>query len=128
MVRPGVIRDNEQVTRLWIHEVSRVFSDRLINEIDRLWFNELTVELIQRRFGSRWNGEDIFGKNRILFGDLLRLDSATKDYEDIKDQVKLIKVLEDKLDDYNMEYSSKTKLVFFDDAVEHILRISRVLR
>jgi dynein heavy chain len=27
-----------------------------------------------------------------------------------------------------MEHSSKTKLVFFDDAIDHILRISRILR
>lgn len=58
----------------------------------------------------------------------MRLDSGNKEYEEIKDVGKLVKVLEDKLDDYNMEYSTKTKLVFFDDAIEHILRISRVLR
>jgi len=58
----------------------------------------------------------------------LRLDSDNRDYEEIRDIPKLIKVLDDKLDDYNMDFSSKTKLVFFDDAVDHILRISRVLR
>ena len=127
MVKPGFIRDPEQITRLWIHEISRVFHDRLINEKDRFWFKELIVELLGRRFGSRWQMEDIFDKNRILYGDTLRLDSG-KEYEEIKDTVKLIKVLEDKLDDYNMEYSTKSKLVFFDDAIEHILRISRIIR
>lgn len=70
----------------------------------------------------------MFDEKKILFGDLLRLDSENKDYEEIKDISKLIKVLEDKLEDYNMEFNSKTKLVFFDDAIDHILRISRVLR
>lgn len=36
--------------------------------------------------------------------------------------------MEDKLDDYNMENNTKTKLVFFSDAIDHILRISRILR
>lgn len=58
----------------------------------------------------------------------MRLDSENKDYEEIKDIEKLVKVLEDKLEDYNMEFNSKTKLVFFDDAIDHILRVSRVLR
>ena len=32
------------------------------------------------------------------------------------------------LDDYNMGSTNKMNLVFFDDAIEHILRIARVLR
>jgi dynein heavy chain len=46
MVRSAVIRDAETVIKLWIHEVSRVFYDRLINEIDRDWFKDLVVELL----------------------------------------------------------------------------------
>ena len=128
MVKPGVVRDAETVTRLWLHEVSRVFFDRLINDQDREWFKELAVDLLGRQFKSRWGMEDVFGSKKILFGDLLRLDSDNKDYEEIKDLAKLIKVLEDKLDDYNLDFNSKTKLVFFEDAIDHILRISRVLR
>lgn len=56
------------------------------------------------------------------------MESENRDYEEIKDHAKLVKVLDDKLEDYNMDFSSKTKLVFFDDAIDHILRISRVLR
>jgi len=41
---------------------------------------------------------------------------------------KLNKVLTDKLDDYNGENSNKMDLVFFDYAIDHTLRISRVLR
>lgn len=63
-----------------------------------------------------------------MFGDLLRLESENRDYEEIKKMEALVQVLENKLDDYNMDFSSKTKLVFFDDAIDHILRISRVLR
>mgnify|MGYP007047485905 CR=1 FL=1 len=32
--------------RLWIHECSRVFSDRLINEDDKEWFRNLIMELL----------------------------------------------------------------------------------
>lgn len=128
MVKPGVVRDTETITKLWIHEVSRVFFDRLINDEDRQWFRELIVDLLGRQFKSRWGMDDVFGGKNILFGDLLRLDSENKDYEEIKETVKLIKVLEDKLDDYNLDFNSKTKLVFFDDAIDHILRISRILR
>ena len=39
-----------------------------------------------------------------------------------------MKVLNGMLDEYNMGNSNKMNLVFFDDAIEHILRVSRVLR
>jgi dynein heavy chain len=32
------------------------------------------------------------------------------------------------LEDYNGTYSNKMNLVFFEDAVEHLLRISRTLK
>lgn len=58
------------------------------------------------------------------------MDSSSRDYEEIRDIPKLIKVLDDKMDDYNFSPLNKSKLnlVFFDDAINHILRISRVLR
>lgn len=72
--------------------------------------------------------DEIFVKEKIMFGDLLKLDNPIKLYEEIKDKTKLLKVLGGMLDDYNMGNTNKMNLVFFDDAIEHILRIARVLR
>jgi dynein heavy chain len=72
--------------------------------------------------------DDMFVKDKIMFGDLLKLDAPVKLYEEIKDKAKLTKVLTGMLDDYNIGNSNKMNLVFFDDAIEHILRIGRVLR
>ena len=81
--------------RLWIHESSRVFHDRLINDIDREWFRNLIRELLGRGFNCRMEKESIFGSSGIKFGDLLRLDFG-KEYEEIKEIGKLVKVLDDK--------------------------------
>lgn len=63
-----------------------------------------------------------------MFSDILRLDFG-KEYEEIMDVNKLHKVLDEKMDDYNTDYSaSPMNLVFFNDCIEHILRISRVLK
>ena len=72
--------------------------------------------------------DEIFVREKIMFGDLLKLDAPVKLYEEIKDKVKLVKVLNGMLDEYNISNSNKMNLVFFDDAIEHILRIARVLR
>jgi len=49
-----------------------------------------------------------------MFGDLLTLYAENREYEEIKDMNKLLKILDDKMDDYNMESTNKLKLVFFD--------------
>jgi hypothetical protein len=50
-----------------------------------------------------------------------------REYEEIKDIKKLIKVIDVKQDEY-LEGKSIQKIIFFDEAIEHVLRIARVLR
>jgi dynein heavy chain len=70
----------------------------------------------------------IFGSEKIKFGDLLKLDAPIRLYEEIRDHNKLMKTLNGLLDEYNVTNSNKMNLVFFEDAIEHILRISRSLK
>jgi hypothetical protein len=70
--------------------------------------------------------EEIFGEKGARFGDLLRLDFG-REYEEIKDVSKLLKVLDEKQDEF-LEGKSLARLVFFSEAVDHILKICRVLR
>ena len=46
MVNGTSVRDDDTITKLWIHEVSRVFHDRLINDNDRDWFYNKVLELV----------------------------------------------------------------------------------
>lgn len=86
------------------------------------------MELLNRNFRMSFEHDEIFVNEKIMFGDLLKLDAPVKLYEEIRDKNKLIKVLNGMIDDYNIGNSNKMNLVFFDDAIEHILRIARVLR
>lgn len=105
-----------------------MFYDRLINDEDKEWFTSLIMELLARNFRMNFDFEEIFVKEKIMFGDLLKLDAPVKLYEEIRDKTKLLKVLSGMIDDYNIGNSNKMNLVFFDDAIEHMLRIARVLR
>lgn len=49
-------------------------------------------------------------------------DKADRVYEDLTDMEKIRQVLQDYLDDYNMTFAKETKLVFFQDAIEHVSR------
>lgn len=61
------------MTKLWVHEVARVFHDRLVNDTDREWFYDLIQELLSRYYRATLTKDDIFKKNPVLFGDILRL-------------------------------------------------------
>jgi dynein heavy chain len=128
MVQNGVIREAEQMMKLWIHECSRIFHDRLINNEDKEWFGKVMEELLVRNFKSKATYEEIFVNNKIFFSDVIRRDSGSDEYEEIKSVDALLKVLDNQLIEYNMDHETKMKLIFFDDCVEHILRVSRILR
>jgi dynein heavy chain len=46
----------------------------------------------------------------------------------LTDLKKVAKVLDEKQDDYNSEGAAKLHLVFFQDCIENILRICRILK
>lgn len=49
MTKPTSIPDEEVFGKLWLHEASRVFADRLINVEDRTFFREKISEMLKNR-------------------------------------------------------------------------------
>ncbi|EGV93207.1 Dynein heavy chain 6, axonemal [Cricetulus griseus] len=66
----------------------------------------------------------------IIFGDFIKfgIDKADRIYDDLPDMEKIGNVLQDYLDDYNLTNPKEVKLVFFQDAIEHVSRIARMIR
>uniref|UniRef100_A0A8D3CE91 Dynein, axonemal, heavy chain 6 n=1 Tax=Scophthalmus maximus TaxID=52904 RepID=A0A8D3CE91_SCOMX len=101
------VRDKNQIFRLFCHECQRVFHDRLINNQDKTYFNTIVSEMANFR---------VYADNTTFIYPFYRL------YEDLTDMSKIRTVLQDYLDDYNVTFSKETKLVFFQDAIEHVSR------
>lgn len=127
MTKPVSIQTETQFTRLWVNETLRVFHDRLNTDSDVIYFIDLMMEMLNGFFKSGQNRDELFGESKVMFGDLLRLD-VNRMYEEITNKDKLKKVLEGKLEDYNSGADQRMSLVFFSDAIHHILRICRALR
>ena len=127
MIRPRKCSAPETFARLWIHETSRVFGDRLINSEDQLWFEKNIAELSTRHLKYPIREDELQSKP-IIFADFLRPDQDVRFYEEVKDIPKLTTVLNELLDDYNVSFPTQMNLVFFLDALLHTTRVSRILR
>uniref|UniRef100_A0A4X2L0J5 Dynein axonemal heavy chain 6 n=1 Tax=Vombatus ursinus TaxID=29139 RepID=A0A4X2L0J5_VOMUR len=126
---PTVVREEMQIFRLFCHECQRVFHDRLINNEDKQYFHAMLAEMASKHFAIPIDQEYFINKP-VIFGDFIKIGVEKSDrlYEDLVDMNKIASVLQDYLDDYNIMTSKEVKLVFFQDAIEHVSRIARMIR
>uniref|UniRef100_A0A2K5QED9 Dynein axonemal heavy chain 2 n=1 Tax=Cebus imitator TaxID=2715852 RepID=A0A2K5QED9_CEBIM len=127
----GMLRANKDfhdtkssITRLWIHECFRVFSDRLVDVAD----TEAFMAIISDKLGSFFDltfHHLCPSKRPPIFGDFLK---EPKVYEDLTDLTVLKSAMETALNEYNLLPSVvPMQLVLFREAIEHITRIVRVI-
>ncbi len=88
------------VTRMWIHENKRVFGDRLIDNIDRDWLENLLIQEGCNTLGLQ--KEEIFNSSRIIFGDYMQgIDVDTRIYAQVENLKDFVSKIEEYLEDYN---------------------------
>ncbi|XP_039313454.1 dynein heavy chain 1, axonemal [Solenopsis invicta] len=113
----------EKLLLLWYHENIRVFSDRLINDEDKNWFDQFLRVVLKKKFNC--DAGEIIGKKPLFYNDFC---NPAGEYEQIIDIEKMRSVLLDALDSYNDLTTSPMQLILFEDAISHICRITRILR
>jgi dynein heavy chain len=118
--------DKAVIVRLWIHESSRVIRDRLINMEDRIWFDDLLKECVKNQMKMKY--EQVVTSDRIIFGDYMVPGADPRLYVEITNMATLRKTVETYLEEYNANTNKPMKLVMFLDAIEHVSKISRVIR
>ena len=127
MITPRKCTNSESMIRLWLHEIQRVFCDRLINTVDSNWFLSQIHDLSIRHLKNPLTYEECFTKS-IIFTDFFKPEVHPRLYEEVKDTNRLNVILNEFLDTYNLSNPTQMNLVFFRDAMEHITRITRILR
>ena len=122
----AVDKKGDKFVRLWIHESMRCFYDRLIDDQDRNWFQTEILQYLKTFFHLDWKPEQLFGEEPYLWGNFFKGADA-KIYDEMNNMEALKKILQQYLVDYNEETSNPMNLVFFNDAILHLLRICRIL-
>ena len=134
---PTTIDTPANLKRLWVHESLRVFYDRLVDDADRAWlvdFIRTTLENeLSEDFDQLFEHYDGDGDGKVNEDDLRSLmfcDFGNDNhlYVEALDLEHLHKVVEMFLDDYNQMSKKPMNLVLFRFAIEHISRVSRVLK
>ena len=116
-----------ELLRIWIHENTRVFGDRMINDGDRNFLQTLMLEKSIQHFGVK--KELIFNAERLLFTDFMDgIDVDVRVYKQIEDLKKFQTQVELFLEEYNGAVKKQMALVMFLDACDHVSRIQRIIR
>ncbi|KAJ3415371.1 Dynein heavy chain 6, axonemal, partial [Chytridiales sp. JEL 0842] len=128
-VRPTNVLTKMDIVKTFCHEASRVFHDRLIDEPDRVYFNKLLSDLVEKNFGVALPKE-CFSEKPIMYGDFGKrgVPIEERQYVEFTDMKALNTLLEEYLEEYNVTMSKDVRLIFFLDAKQHITRISRIIR
>lgn len=117
--------------RMWKNECMRVFGDRLINPTDRGLVNNDIIGALTKQFFK--DVEDEVNVDPILFGDYLLSDPSDEEkedprlYEDLGGWDVLTTKMDKILEDYNFD-NKPMNLVLFNDALDHLTKIHRIMR
>ncbi|KUF90356.1 Dynein heavy chain 7 [Phytophthora nicotianae] len=147
LVVPNDQFNANSLVKLWVHESLRVIGDRLIDDEDREWFNEVQKKITIKHFAT--NFDKVFASlkrgregpvtavdmRNLFFGDYIDPDASPRLYKEVDVRLdsdfdgiaQLIQCLDGYLTEYNGVSRKPMNLVMFLFAIEHLSRIVRVL-
>ncbi|KAF8769940.1 Dynein heavy chain 7 like protein [Argiope bruennichi] len=137
----GVAGKKKILIRLWVHEIYRVFYDRLTDMEDCTWLFELIRVTTELEFKENFNSlfrhlcSSKEGKvseddlRNLMFGTYMNYEEAPADR--LYDEVESIETFETIADKCLMEYNTFSKspidMVIFRYVLEHLSRLCRIL-
>ena len=130
LIRPDQCKTRDVMTRLWVHESMRVFHDRLICVEDKEYYKQMVAQLVKKNFSGGPTYDELFVERNIIFGDFFQPGQEAEErvYQESGELDKMVKLMEEYLEEYNFSSTNTMNLVFFMDAAEHTTRIARILR
>lgn len=118
------IQTPKAMLTLWLHEMCRVFQDRLVNNKDKEWFLARLNEKLHLHCQLEYS--DVVNTHHLIFADFIV--PMDRRYVQVSDPLVMVRVVSELLEDYNTSVDTPMKLVMFLEAIEHVARICRVIR
>jgi len=89
---PQVFKTQNQVIRLWMHEVKRVFEDRFINNDDTVLFRSIVKDSLSKTVG------DFPEKDSPFYEPIIFTTFMGEFYASVDDMTELRRTMKEKLD------------------------------
>ncbi|ESO89757.1 hypothetical protein LOTGIDRAFT_192667 [Lottia gigantea] len=135
----SVITSPELLMGLWKHECCRVIADRFVNPEDTAWIDKTLKRIVAEDLGE--DHLDLVNPT-LYFSDFLRdapeatgdePDDADFDMPKVYEPIESLDQLKERLSMFLQQYNDSIRgagmdLVFFNDAMIHLLKVSRIIR
>uniref|UniRef100_A0A8C3NFB7 Dynein axonemal heavy chain 12 n=1 Tax=Geospiza parvula TaxID=87175 RepID=A0A8C3NFB7_GEOPR len=141
LIKKSAVQNKHVMIRLFVHEVFRVFYDRLVEDDDRTWLFNLVKDIVKEHFKEVFDrvfahlkegSSSVTEENMrsLCFGDYMdpELEGDEKLYVEIPSIEEFSDVVEQCLDEYNQTQKTRMNLVVFRYMLEHLSRLSRILK
>lgn len=122
---PEAIEDLTSMKRLWVHEILRVYYDRLVEDPEKEWLFNILHNVLRERFDVDMDevfsrlldkGETVIGENglrKLIYCDFANLKADSKFYMEVLDLNHLRNIVEGYLKEYNNMSKKPMNLVMF---------------
>ncbi|XP_039379207.1 dynein heavy chain 11, axonemal isoform X1 [Mauremys reevesii] len=120
---PECLREPNDLVCLWLHESSRVYGDKLVEPKDSHFFHKKLIDTAHKYFEGV--EDHLLLQDPLIYCHFAN-GVANPHYMPVKEWEVLRKILTETLESYN-ELNASMNLVLFEDAMQHVCRISRIL-
>jgi dynein heavy chain len=120
--KDGSMEGPEDCMKVWAHEVERVFRDRLVNETDAGWFDEMLKGVLEKNYKKKY--DTIVKVKPMIWGGFMDTKNT---YKEIEDHDAVVEKFKEYLFDFNNMSKRQMDLVLFLAFAMHVGRVIRVL-
>ncbi|NWY63744.1 DYH9 protein, partial [Erithacus rubecula] len=121
---PECVKQPQDLLKLYLHESSRVYRDRMAEDMDCDTFDKIQWEMVKKCY-SDIEGTLEQAKHVNIYCHFAK-GLGEPGYRPVPSWEELNQILVEALDSYN-EVNAAMNLVLFEDAMCHVCRISRIL-
>ncbi|KAJ8668953.1 hypothetical protein QAD02_000212 [Eretmocerus hayati] len=137
---PETMPTLDSMKKLWVHEILRVFGDRLVEQSDIDWLVEQIRETLSEKMET--NLDALFDElrtdkskpvgeqelRRLVYCDFADPKADARLYQEVLDLELLRSIVENYLAEYNSMTKKPMNLVLFRFAIEHLSKIARIIK
>ncbi|KTG42929.1 hypothetical protein cypCar_00000501 [Cyprinus carpio] len=126
LLKKESLANKRTMIRLFVHELYRVFYDRLVDDQDRAWLFSLISNIVKQHFMENFDTvfEHLKDGNKplceenlrnLLFGDYMTpdVDESERLYAEVSSMERFGEVVEACLEEYNQTHKNRMNLVIF---------------